>query len=89
MNTQFQPYPKTHLRPGQTSSACPTGLMFNSSWDDGAGSGPNANGYGDMPYSMVDQVKVPHTLGHYILSWRWDCEQTPQVWNSCADIVIV
>ena len=89
VNTQFQPYPKTHLRPGQTSSACPTGLMFNSSWDDGAGSGPNANGYGDMPYSMVDQVKVPHTLGHYILSWRWDCEQTPQVWNSCADIVIV
>ena len=24
----------------------------------------------------------------YVLSWRWDCEQTPQVWNSCADVTI-
>ena len=23
-------------------------------------------------------------------AWLWqDCEQTPQVWNSCADLVIV
>ena len=27
--------------------------------------------------------------GAYALSWRWDCEQTPQVWNSCADITVV
>merc|ERR1711862_321068 len=26
--------------------------------------------------------------GTYVLSWRWDCEETDQVWNSCADIVI-
>ena len=26
--------------------------------------------------------------GEYVLSWRWDCEQTPQVWNSCADVTI-
>merc|ERR1711879_648388 len=29
-----------------------------------------------------------HTHGEYVLSWRWDCEETDQVWNSCADIVI-
>merc|ERR1712039_541695 len=23
-----------------------------------------------------------------VLSWRWDCEETDQVWNSCADIDI-
>jgi hypothetical protein len=29
-----------------------------------------------MPYSMTDTVKVPNAAGRYILSWRWDCEQT-------------
>jgi hypothetical protein len=76
---QYAPYADTHFRPGQTSKSCPTGLMFNSSWDEGVGSGPNAMGYGDMPYSMTDVVKVPTVLGRYMLSWRWDCEQTPQV----------
>ena len=46
--------------------------------DEGVGSGPNPMGYGDMPYSMVDTVQVPATLGRYMLSWRWDCEQVRQ-----------
>ena len=29
---------------------------------------------------------MPKQEGEYVLSWRWDCEQTNQVWNSCADI---
>jgi len=87
--TQFVPYSKTYLPEGVTSPSCPTGLMFNASWTEGAGSGPSPLGYGRMPYSMTDLIKVPSTLGRYTLSWRWDCEQTPQVWNSCADIVIV
>jgi predicted carbohydrate-binding protein with CBM5 and CBM33 domain len=39
---------------------------------------------------VVDQVQVPADLspGKYVLSLRWDCEQTPQVWFSCADISI-
>ena len=28
-------------------------------------------------------------LGDYVLSWRWDCEQTPQIWNTCADLTVV
>merc|ERR1711879_331658 len=40
------------------------------------------------PYSIYDDVQVPNKTGEYVLSWRWDCEQTDQVWNSCADIVI-
>jgi hypothetical protein len=74
--SQFTPYAKTYFRPGQTSTACPTGLMFNASWDEGVGSGPHASGYGDMPYSMTDIVRVPNAAGRYTLSWRWDCEQT-------------
>ena len=48
--TQFTPYPKTYLPEGVTSASCPTGLMFNASWPDGVGSGPNPNGYGDAMY---------------------------------------
>lgn len=36
-----------------------------------------------MQYSMTDLVKVPSTLGRYTLSWRWDCEQTPQGMAPC------
>merc|ERR1740121_2579388 len=41
-----------------------------------------------MAYSLVDKVRVPDQKGEYILSFRWDCEQTAQVWNSCADIEV-
>merc|ERR1719487_35764 len=38
---------------------------------------------------IKDFVNVPDVPeGHYVLSWRWDSEQTPQVWNSCSDIYI-
>lgn len=40
-------------------------------------------------FGIVDQVKVPDVPeGKYVLSFRWDVEQTPQVWNQCADITI-
>ena len=41
-------------------------------------------------FSMVDKLHVPADLpaGDYSLSWRWDCEQTPQVWNSCSDVTV-
>ena len=39
-------------------------------------------------FSVIDKVQIPEDLeaGDYVLSFRWDCEQTPQVWNSCASI---
>jgi hypothetical protein len=40
-------------------------------------------------FNIIDQVRVPDVKGEYVLSWRWDCEQTPQVWTSCADISVV
>lgn len=44
-----------------------------------------------MPYFIIDRLQVPTALpnGDYVLSWRWDCEQGGQVWNTCADIEIV
>lgn len=40
---------------------------------------------------VVDKLQLPADLplGDYVLSFRIDCEQTPQVWNQCADIRIV
>jgi len=40
-------------------------------------------------FGIVDKVEVPIVpAGDYTLSWRWDTEQTAQVWTSCADVTI-
>ena len=41
-------------------------------------------------FSIIDKVVVPASLspGKYVLSWRWDCEITPQVWTNCGDVTI-
>eukprot|EP00746_Dinoflagellata_sp_MGD_P021488 gnl/MRDRNA2_/MRDRNA2_150165_c0_seq1.p1 gnl/MRDRNA2_/MRDRNA2_150165_c0~~gnl/MRDRNA2_/MRDRNA2_150165_c0_seq1.p1 ORF type:complete len:462 (+),score=70.98 gnl/MRDRNA2_/MRDRNA2_150165_c0_seq1:63-1448(+) len=40
--------------------------------------------------TIVDHLSIPATLppGDYVLGWRWDCEQTAQIWSSCSDITI-
>ena len=40
---------------------------------------------------VIDIVEVPADLeqGEYILSFRWDCKRTPQVWNVCANVEIL
>ena len=39
---------------------------------------------------IVDTVAIPADLeaGDYVLGWRWDCEETTQVWSNCADVAI-
>jgi len=40
-------------------------------------------------FGIVDTVQVPDLHeGKYVLSFRWEAEQTPQVWASCSDITI-
>ena len=41
--------------------------------------------------SEVRQVMIPAdpAPGRYVVSWRWDCEETDQVWQSCADVNIL
>jgi hypothetical protein len=50
-----------------------------------------ASGIEGFSYSVVDEVEVPADLeaGDYLLSWRWDAEQSPQIWQGCADITLV
>ena len=40
---------------------------------------------------IVDSVRIPAALppGDYVLGWRWDCEETSQVWSNCADVRVV
>ena len=40
---------------------------------------------------IVDEVIVPRELpaGDYVLGWRWDCEESTQVWSNCADVTVV
>lgn len=43
-----------------------------------------------MPFGIVDKVRIPDVPpGDYIVSFRWDCQQLPQVWLNCADVKIV
>lgn len=43
-----------------------------------------------MDFQIVDLVKVPDLpAGDYALSFRWDCEQTAQIWAQCSNIKIV
>ena len=39
-------------------------------------------------WNIADEVFAPAEDGEYILQWRWDNEQTPQIWTTCADIVV-
>merc|ERR1712080_102257 len=47
---------------------------------------------GDWTLGMVsDKIVIPKDTrpGKYVLSWRMDCEETAQVWSSCADVNIM
>ena len=51
---------------------------------------PNHN---DFPYAFAikDLVEVPESLepGDYVLSFRWDCQKTPQIWETCANVLVI
>ena len=51
---------------------------------------PRKDNKGDN-WAIKDLVDVPQNLkpGQYVLSFRWDSQRTPQVWNACANIEIV
>jgi hypothetical protein len=44
----------------------------------------------DPTLEIVDRILIPHSTppGDYVLGWRWDCEESNQIWQSCSDITI-
>merc|ERR1712032_1526907 len=64
---------------------CPEGTEFYPAVSGHSGFGK------DVPdWSIMDRVVIPEDLeeGDYLLSWRWDCEESTQVWQNCADITL-
>ena len=47
--------------------------------------------WGPYDLKIVDTIHLPHELlaGDYVLGWRWDCEESTQIWSSCSDVTIV
>merc|ERR1712032_654560 len=43
-----------------------------------------------LSFNLIDRVQVPADLvpGHYVLSMRFDCEETPEVWAQCGDVEV-
>ena len=70
---------------------CTNGTQFPPPAPGLFGFGVDISDYTKMfGFSIVDLVEVPEDLeaGDYVLSFRWDCEQTSQVWAACASIKI-
>jgi hypothetical protein len=76
----------------QDTGTFPFCADVNDSWPcsyDGSGMGACS---GDWTAGLIaDKVVIPKNLkpGNYVLGWRYDCEETAQVWQSCADVKIV
>lgn len=67
-------------------------------WFDPPKGAPEAYGFGfgrgrrdAQHYLIIDKVQVPADLtpGDYVLSWRYDGHQTPQVWLGCSNIRVM
>jgi len=71
-------------------SSCPKGLQFPAPAAGLFGHGSNIHtpNVTDFQWTLMDELEVPvHMVpGDYVLSFRWDCEQTAQVWTTCANI---
>eukprot|EP00746_Dinoflagellata_sp_MGD_P067438 gnl/MRDRNA2_/MRDRNA2_27840_c0_seq1.p1 gnl/MRDRNA2_/MRDRNA2_27840_c0~~gnl/MRDRNA2_/MRDRNA2_27840_c0_seq1.p1 ORF type:complete len:377 (+),score=54.29 gnl/MRDRNA2_/MRDRNA2_27840_c0_seq1:53-1183(+) len=46
--------------------------------------------YGPDNLEIIDTVRIPVGLtpGEYVVQWRWDCEESSQVWLNCADVTV-
>uniref|UniRef100_A0A7S2FV91 Chitin-binding type-4 domain-containing protein n=1 Tax=Haptolina brevifila TaxID=156173 RepID=A0A7S2FV91_9EUKA len=50
----------------------------------------DGRGGSEPTLEIVDMVHVPADLppGEYVLGWRWDCEESNQIWQSCSDLTV-
>ena len=48
--------------------------------------------WGNFPshVQVIDFLEVPRDLpsGEYVVGWRWDGEQSAQIWSACSDVSI-
>lgn len=80
--------------PSPKGFSCPTGTQFPVPFPYGYGQqvwnlvpGPKTGAAADV-WVIVDHVRAPAQAGEFVLRWRWDVEQNPQIWTHCADILV-
>jgi len=58
---------------------------------DGGHGGLCSGWYGPDNLEIVDALRVPAHLtpGKYVVQFRWDCEESAQIWTNCADVTVV
>lgn len=72
------------------SHACKQSMIYGG--DPGVCRCSGYSNYGPLlpNLEVVDNVRIPKGLapGRYVLQWRWDCEESDQVWASCSDVTV-
>jgi len=91
---QFSPAGVDITRKGQLLGGFGAGGCYGAPYGVGCGQPPYGNRWDglwahEFHFNIVDQLEVPKVpAGEYIMSFRWDCEQTAQIWSTCTDITI-
>eukprot|EP01052_Picozoa_sp_SAG31_P067108 SAG31_NODE_25895_length_452_cov_0.628895_1_plen_134_part_01 len=67
------------------SQPCATGTLFPVPCPKCYGQSPFGHWQNRNMWAIVDEVQVPNVTGDFVLRWRWDTEQVPQIWTHCAD----
>eukprot|EP00939_MAST-03C_sp_MAST-3C-sp1_P000416 g416.t1 len=85
MGPQFEPVcdeSEECIRGFSTGLGGPQGVCKCSGYSNGGPLLPSVE--------IVDSIQVPAGLGpgRYVLQWRWDCEESDQVWASCSDVTL-
>lgn len=79
-------YPKT---PGHHQDGFPAPCWDPNAPEEGGYGGLCSGWYGPDNLEIVDTVRVPSLpSGDYVVQFRWDCEESAQVWTNCADVSI-
>lgn len=80
-------------KPSPYGFPCPTGTQFPVPFGYGYGQHVWNNMRPESPardmWSIVDRVRLPQVSGDFVLRWRWDTEQNPQIWTHCADVTLL
>jgi hypothetical protein len=78
----LNPIPRYDHGAAQEKPCVETATARCSGMQDGSNAQPN--------FEIVDRIAIPAGLtpGDYVLGWRWDCEESNQIWQSCSDVTI-
>merc|ERR1712039_50758 len=91
---QFAPTGSDPTRAGHLLGGFGVGACFGAPYGVGCGQPPYGKTWDglwaqEFHFNILDELVVPLVPpGDYIMSFRWDCEETPQIWNTCTDIKI-